>query len=126
MELITLTLPDLDPERGVVLVREGKGRKDRVVPIGERALAWIAKYLREVRPSVNRCPPAEHRNRRSHRQCGPSQSSGDRLRRGSRPTESRSGPSQTRSGVTDSRGRPTERRNGPTEHAIGGAKRSFG
>jgi integrase/recombinase XerD len=50
MELITLTPPDLDPERGVVLVREGKGRKDRVVPIGERALAWIAKYLLEVRP----------------------------------------------------------------------------
>jgi len=31
-------------------VRLGKGRKDRVVPIGERALSWIEKYLVEVRP----------------------------------------------------------------------------
>jgi integrase/recombinase XerD len=50
LELLTLTLPDVDPDRGVVLVREGKGQKDRVVPIGQRALAWIDQYLREVRP----------------------------------------------------------------------------
>jgi integrase/recombinase XerD len=41
---------DLDMERGMLMVREGKGKKDRVVPIGERALSWIQKYLDEVRP----------------------------------------------------------------------------
>jgi len=50
MELITLKLPDVDAERGVVCVREGKGKKDRVVPIGERALDWIERYRDEVRP----------------------------------------------------------------------------
>jgi integrase/recombinase XerD len=50
LEVLTLTLADVDPERGVVLVREGKGQKDRVVPIGQRALDWIDGYLREARP----------------------------------------------------------------------------
>ena len=36
--------------RGVVFIREGKGRKDRVVPIGERALDWIERYRCDVRP----------------------------------------------------------------------------
>jgi len=51
-ELMGLSLYDLDRERGTLMVRRGKNRKDRVVPIGERALAWIEKYLREVRPSL--------------------------------------------------------------------------
>jgi len=41
LELINLDLPDLDAERAVVLVREGKGKKDRLVPIGARAIAWV-------------------------------------------------------------------------------------
>jgi integrase/recombinase XerD len=51
-ELVNLRLYDVDADRGVVMVRQGKGRKDRVVPIGERALAWIDKYRRELRPMV--------------------------------------------------------------------------
>ena len=51
-ELIRLRLYDLDVERGVVMVRQGKGKKDRVIPIGERALAWIDKYVIEVRPML--------------------------------------------------------------------------
>jgi len=49
MELIRLQVHDLDQERGVVAIREGKGKKDRVIPIGDRALGWIQKYLVEVR-----------------------------------------------------------------------------
>lgn len=49
-ELANLTVADIDAERGCLLVRQGKGRKDRFVPVGERALAWIAKYRREARP----------------------------------------------------------------------------
>jgi integrase/recombinase XerD len=51
-ELAGLKLYDLDAGRGVLMVRLGKGRKDRVVPIGERALLWVDKYLVEVRPSL--------------------------------------------------------------------------
>jgi integrase/recombinase XerD len=51
-ELVHLRLDDLVPERGVLEVHEGKGRKDRVVPIGSRALDWVARYLREVRPRL--------------------------------------------------------------------------
>lgn len=49
-ELIHLRLYDVDLERGSLVVRGGKGGKDRLVPIGERACAWIRKYLTEVRP----------------------------------------------------------------------------
>lgn len=49
-ELVNLDMTDLDTERGTVLIRQGKGRRDRMVPIGERALAWIARYVQEVRP----------------------------------------------------------------------------
>jgi integrase/recombinase XerD len=40
-----------------VLVRKGKFRKDRMVPIGQRALVWLAKYLSEARPQL--APPQE-------------------------------------------------------------------
>ncbi|MBL4661911.1 MAG: tyrosine-type recombinase/integrase, partial [Alcanivoracaceae bacterium] len=33
-------------------VRHGKGDKDRMIPIGERAIQWIEKYLGEVRPGL--------------------------------------------------------------------------
>ncbi len=49
-EAVRLRIADLDVERGTVMVRQGKGQKDRVVPIGERAIAWVVKYLDEVRP----------------------------------------------------------------------------
>jgi integrase/recombinase XerD len=52
MELVNLRCPDVDTERGTVMIRQGKGRKDRIVPIGERALAWIANYLDDVRPEL--------------------------------------------------------------------------
>lgn len=51
-ELLGLSVYDLDAARGTVLIREGKGKRDRVVPIGERALAWVEKYLYEVRPEL--------------------------------------------------------------------------
>lgn len=58
MELIALRLYDLDPDRRTLMVREGKGRRSRVVPIGDRALAWVKKYLDEARPSLV-VPPDE-------------------------------------------------------------------
>ena len=49
MELMGLKLHDLDTERGTVMIRQGKGSKDRFIPIGSRACAWVDKYLAEVR-----------------------------------------------------------------------------
>jgi integrase/recombinase XerD len=40
----------VDRERGVVIVREGKGMRDRVVPLGRRAMGWMDRYLAEARP----------------------------------------------------------------------------
>lgn len=51
-ELAGLKLFDVDVERGALMVRQGKGAKDRLVPVGERACAWVDKYLREVRPDL--------------------------------------------------------------------------
>jgi len=52
MEVIALKLYDLSFDRGVLLVRQGKGKKDRYVPIGERAIAWVQKYINEARPRL--------------------------------------------------------------------------
>jgi integrase/recombinase XerD len=39
LELANLKLYDLDTERGTLMIRQGKGKKDRVIPIGDRASA---------------------------------------------------------------------------------------
>jgi len=54
MELVNLQLDDLDCDRGLIMIRQGKGRKDRVVPIGKRAIGWLEKYLYESRPRLLR------------------------------------------------------------------------
>lgn len=51
-ELARLAVTDVDHERQTVLVRQGKGKKDRLIPAGERALAWVRKYLADVRPRL--------------------------------------------------------------------------
>lgn len=52
MELVNLSVFDIDTERGTLLVRQGKGRKDRMLPIGERAAYWVGRYVNEVRPEL--------------------------------------------------------------------------
>ena len=34
------------------MIRQGKGKKDRMIPIGERALAWIDKYIARSAPAT--------------------------------------------------------------------------
>ncbi len=51
-ELINLKLYDVDTQNGTLLVREGKGKKDRMLPLGERAGLWINHYIEEIRPEL--------------------------------------------------------------------------
>lgn len=52
MELPGLAVYDVELARGIVFVRQGKGRRDRVIPIGQRACAWLERYLRQARPQL--------------------------------------------------------------------------
>ena len=56
MELMGLKLYDLDQERGTVFIRQGKGKKDRMIPMGERAFSWVMRYVEETRPSLALTP----------------------------------------------------------------------
>jgi integrase/recombinase XerD len=55
-ELRGMRIEDVDFARETVFVRLGKGKKDRVVPIGERALHWVERYLDESRPALVMLP----------------------------------------------------------------------
>jgi integrase/recombinase XerD len=52
-ELVGLSLPDLLYEDGLVRVL-GKGSKQRLVPLGRRALGQVALYVRESRAALDR------------------------------------------------------------------------
>lgn len=51
-ELVNLKLYDVDLKNGSLFIREGKGKKDRYVPLGARAIQWIRRYVDEVRPEL--------------------------------------------------------------------------
>jgi integrase/recombinase XerC len=55
-ETVGLDLGDVDFEQDHVHVRLGKGAKERVVPLGGEARAWLGRYLREARPQLVRGP----------------------------------------------------------------------
>ena len=52
-EAVDLDLADVDFEQEQVHIR-GKGGKERVVPLGEEAAHWLARYLRDTRPQLVR------------------------------------------------------------------------
>lgn len=54
-----LDLQDLDRGKGLLFIRSGKGRKDRMVPLVGRAAAAIDAYLEESRPQLQK-DPREH------------------------------------------------------------------
>jgi integrase/recombinase XerD len=51
-ELAGLEFADVNLAKRAVFVREGKGARDRLVPLGERATAWVGRYLIDVRPTL--------------------------------------------------------------------------
>ena len=50
-ELVSLRTDSVSVRQGVVRVI-GKGDKERLVPLGEEALDWIERYLKEARPGL--------------------------------------------------------------------------
>ena len=51
-ELTNLTLYDLDLQQQTLMVRQGKGKKDRLLPLTDRASEWLHKYLSDIRPQL--------------------------------------------------------------------------
>ena len=54
-ELISLTLEQVNLRQGVLRVM-GKGSKERLVPMGEEAIVWVERYMRDGRGEVARWP----------------------------------------------------------------------
>ena len=51
-ELMALQIGDVDLTRSAVFIRQGKGRRDRYVPMGSSAAHWVGRYAAEVRPML--------------------------------------------------------------------------
>lgn len=55
-ELVTLDPTRLNLNQGVVRV-VGKGNKERLVPVGDEAVLWVQRYIREARPMLLKGSP---------------------------------------------------------------------
>jgi integrase/recombinase XerD len=51
-ELLHIKLTDIDSKRGVVVIRQSKGKKDRIVPIGDKLLELLRTYYKTNRTKV--------------------------------------------------------------------------
>lgn len=49
-EICDLLIEDINFEGKTLLIREGKGKKDRWIPVGSSAVNWLEKYAKKVRP----------------------------------------------------------------------------
>jgi integrase/recombinase XerD len=49
-ELLALKPTDIDSNRGVVFIRQSKGKRDRMVPLSTRVLDLLRDYYRQYRP----------------------------------------------------------------------------
>lgn len=67
-EALRLRLQDIDSERGVIHVRDGKGRKDRVVMLADVTLNELREYVQIERPR-HWLFPGERRGRHLHARC---------------------------------------------------------
>lgn len=51
-EVIALTAADIDSQRMVIHIRQGKGKKDRYVMLSEQLLKILRDYFKRTRPPV--------------------------------------------------------------------------
>lgn len=57
-ELVSLTTYDLNLRQGVIRLM-GKGNKERLVPMGEEAINWLIRYIKEARGLLLRNPDSD-------------------------------------------------------------------
>lgn len=60
-ELCALTIYDADLQGGMLRINKGKGRKDRVVPLGRHAVKFVREYVMKARPHFTRKTRTERR-----------------------------------------------------------------
>lgn len=60
-ELLHLETHHADLKDKVIYIRKGKGKKQRVVPLGESAIKHLREYLENVRPYAAKKTPGERR-----------------------------------------------------------------
>jgi integrase/recombinase XerD len=60
-ELCSLTIYDADLQGGLVRINNGKGKKDRVVPMGKHAVRFLREYVTKVRPQLTKKNRTERR-----------------------------------------------------------------
>ncbi len=58
-ELVGLKIFEANLEAGVLRIM-GKGSKERLVPLGEEAVDWVRRYLKEFRPSLLKKKSSDH------------------------------------------------------------------
>jgi integrase/recombinase XerD len=51
-ELLNLKPADIESNRGLLVIRNGKGKKDRVIPISAKVIEMLRNYFRAYRPAV--------------------------------------------------------------------------
>ncbi len=51
-ELLYLRLNDIDSKRGLLFIKQSKGRNDRVVPISEKIIGMLREYYKMYKPKV--------------------------------------------------------------------------
>lgn len=59
-ELNNLNVQDVDYRDGFLRIIQGKGRKDRVVPLGRISCRYLENYIKAVRPELIRDPHNNH------------------------------------------------------------------
>jgi integrase/recombinase XerD len=60
-ELMNLYVYDADLKDRILFIRKGKGRKQRIVPMGTMAVTYLKEYLEKIRPRYARKNPKERR-----------------------------------------------------------------
>lgn len=60
-ELLSLEVYDVDLKDKVLYIRKGKGKKQRVVPLGKNARKYLKEYLEKIRPWYAKKNPKERK-----------------------------------------------------------------
>jgi len=51
-ELINLKITDIDSNRNIVIIRQAKGKKDRIVPLSTKILEMLRQYYSIYKPKM--------------------------------------------------------------------------